>query len=111
MTFEEMKNLPEQEQKRIFSKIKDVRQKAKTVNFSATYKVGAETLARNGGFKLSFAKKLLETFWKRNKAILDVEKSLEIKEIGNQKWLKNPVSGFWYSLRAEKDKFSTLNQG
>ena len=26
-------------------------------------------------------------------------------------WLKNPVSGFWYQLRAEKDRFSTLNQG
>ena len=100
-----------EEHKKGIANYKNERQKAKTVNFSATYKVGAETLARNGGFKLSFAKKLLETFWKRNKAILDVEKSLEIKEIGNQKWLKNPVSGFWYSLRAEKDKFSTLNQG
>ena len=26
-------------------------------------------------------------------------------------WLFNPVSKFWYSLRHEKDKFSTLNQG
>ena len=25
-------------------------------------------------------------------------------------WVKNPVSGFWYSLRYEKDVFSTLNQ-
>ena len=26
-------------------------------------------------------------------------------------WLYNPVSKFWYSLRSDKDKFSTLNQG
>jgi hypothetical protein len=26
-------------------------------------------------------------------------------------WLFNPVSKFWYSLRHDKDKFSTLNQG
>jgi hypothetical protein len=26
-------------------------------------------------------------------------------------WVKNPVNGFWYSLRYEKDIFSTLNQG
>jgi hypothetical protein len=26
-------------------------------------------------------------------------------------WLFNPVSQFWYSLRYEKDRFSTLNQG
>ena len=28
-----------------------------------------------------------------------------------QKWLYNPVSMLWYSLRHEKDRFSTLNQG
>lgn len=90
---------------------KVIRQKAKTVNFSATYKVGAETLSRNSGLKLSEAKKILDIYWKRNKSILDVENSLQIKEIQNQKWLLNPVSKFWYTLRAEKDKFSTLNQG
>jgi hypothetical protein len=26
-------------------------------------------------------------------------------------WLQNPVSKFWYSLRSDKDRFSTLNQG
>jgi hypothetical protein len=26
-------------------------------------------------------------------------------------WLWNPVSKFWYSLRHNKDRFSTLNQG
>jgi hypothetical protein len=26
-------------------------------------------------------------------------------------WVQNPVSGFWYSLRSDKDRFSTLNQG
>ncbi|MNV38782.1 hypothetical protein D3C71_1303450 [compost metagenome] len=26
-------------------------------------------------------------------------------------WLFNPVSELWYSLRYEKDRFSTLNQG
>jgi hypothetical protein len=90
---------------------KEARQKAKVVNFSATYKVGAKTLARNGGFKESFAKKLLEVFWKRNKAILQVEASLNVKTVNRQQWQQNPVNGYWYSLRNEKDKFSTLNQG
>lgn len=89
---------------------KAIRQKAKTVNFSATYKVGAETLSRNSGLKLKEAKKILEIYWKRNKAILDVENSLPVKEVQGQKWLLNPISKFWYSLRADKDKFSTLNQ-
>jgi DNA polymerase I-like protein with 3'-5' exonuclease and polymerase domains len=111
MNFEEMKNLPEEEQKKLFSKLKSIRTKAKMVNFSALYKVGKATLARNSGLKLSEAAKLLKIYWTRNKAILDVENSLKIKEIGDQKWLLNPVSNFWYSLRNDKDKFSTLNQG
>lgn len=90
---------------------KKERQMGKTVNFSATYKVGAETLARNSGLDLKDAKKILRVYWERNKSILQVEKELSVKTVGAQKWLLNPVSGFWYSLRAEKDRFSTLNQG
>lgn len=88
-----------------------IRQKAKVVNFSATYKVGAETLARNMGATLKEAKRILKTYWERNAAILKVEKELTVKQIGQEKWQLNPVSGYWYSLRAEKDRFSTLNQG
>ena len=90
---------------------KSIRHKAKTTNFSATYKVGVPSLARNAGITEKEAKKLLEIYWKRNKAILQVENALEVKQIMGQKWIKNPVSGFWYTLRAEKDRFSTLNQG
>lgn len=90
---------------------KAIRQKAKTANFALTYKCGVATLARQTGLKEREAKKLADTYWKRNKAILDVENELKTKQIGNQKWILNPVSNFWYSLRAEKDKFSTLNQG
>lgn len=90
---------------------KAIRHKAKTTNFSATYKVGYAALARNANISEKEAKKLLEIYWKRNEAILKVEKSLKVKQVYGQKWLQNPVSGFWYTLRAEKDRFSTLNQG
>ncbi len=101
--------LPEDKEK--YGKIKAIRTKAKILNFSATYKVGEKALARNSGMKRQEASKMLATYWMRNKAILDVERSLQIKEINGQRWLLNPVSLFWYSLRTEKDKFSTLNQG
>lgn len=90
---------------------KNVRQKAKTANFALTYKCGVATLMRQTGLKEKEAKKLSEVYWKRNKAILEVEKSLKVKDINEQKWILNPISNFWYSLRTEKDKFSTLNQG
>jgi len=99
------------EDKEKFKEIKDIRHKSKTANFAATYKVGAATLSRNSGLELKKAKKLLDIYWQRNKAILDVEESLQIRMVGAQKWLFNPISKFWYSLRADKDKFSTLNQG
>jgi len=90
---------------------KEYRQKAKTANFALTYKCGIATLVRQTGLKEKQAKLLSDAYWKRNKAILDVKESLKIKTVGNHKWLQNPVSGFWYSLRNDKDKFSTLNQG
>lgn len=99
------------EEKKRFNRLKAIRTKAKITNFSATYKVGAEALARNAGIPLSQAKKLLKIYWERNKAILQVEKECKVISIGMDKWLQNPISKFWYSLRNEKDRFSTLNQG
>lgn len=95
----------------IFSKLKKLRAKAKVVNFSATYKVGADTMSRNSGMTVKESKNLLLIYWERNHSILKVEKSLKVKEAYGHTWLFNPVSKFWYTLRAEKDRFSTLNQG
>ena len=111
MTFEEMCLLPEAEQKALFLRLSAIRHKAKVVNFSATYKIGADALSRNSGLKPPDAKKLLRIYWERNKAILDVERACIVKEIGHKKWLLNPVNKFYYLLRADKDRFSTLNQG
>lgn len=90
---------------------KETRHKAKQGNFALTYKTGIDTLMRTVGLGRKECEKLKNAYWKRNKAILDVENSLRVKDLQGQKWLLNPVSGFWYSLRAEKDRFSTLNQG
>lgn len=94
-----------------YSRLKAIRNKSKITNFSATYKIGAEALSRNANIPLKEARKLLKIYWDRNKAILEVEKECAITEFGGKRWLKNPISGFWYSLRNDKDKFSTLNQG
>ena len=91
--------------------IKALRKAYKVVNYSATYGVGAAKLARETGMKEGDAKKLLDAFWKRNWSIEKVSSQLRVRELFNGMWLKNPVSGFWYSLRSDKDRFSTLNQG
>jgi hypothetical protein len=91
--------------------LKALRKNYKVVNYSATYGVGAPKLARETGMEVSEAKLLLKAFWSRNWSVEAVAKSLQVREVNGGMWLKNPVSGFWYSLRSDKDRFSTLNQG
>ena len=115
MTLEQMKNLSNEEQKALYSKIKEVRNLAKVVNFSGIYGAGPPKIALTTGMPLQQAKKLHKTYWDRNKAVKQVAASFKTKTTyvdgEEQMWLLNPVSGFWYSLRFEKDKFSTGNQG
>ena len=92
-----------------------IRNKAKTVNFAGVYGAGPPKIALTTGMPLQQAQKLHKTYWDRNKAVKQVSKSVKTKTTivdgVEQIWLFNPVSKFWYSLRFEKDKFSTLNQG
>lgn len=88
-----------------------IRNKAKTVNFAGVYGAGPPKIAQTAGMPLEQAQKLHATYWSRNKSVKQVANSCKVKKIEDQMWLYNPVSTFWYSLRFEKDKFSTLNQG
>jgi len=83
----------------------------KVVNYSATYGIGKAKLARDLKASVAFAGDLLQTYWTRNWSIKEIAANTKIKTIKGSMWLLNPVSGFWYSLRYEKDIFSTLNQG
>jgi DNA polymerase I-like protein with 3'-5' exonuclease and polymerase domains len=73
--------------------------------------VGKDKLARETGLSVSDAKKLIEAYWKRNWAVKQLSEDTITKKVNGELWLFNPVSRFWYSLRNEKDIFSTLNQG
>ena len=94
-----------------FKKIKKVRKKFKPVNYSAVYGVGVPKLSRTTGMIPSEAKVLLEAYWDRNWAVKQFAKDQKVKTVAGQMWVRNPVNGFWYTLRYEKDIFSTLNQG
>ncbi len=95
--------------------ITQIRNKAKTVNFAGVYGAGPPKIALTTGMPLQQAQKLHKTYWDRNKSVKQVAASARTKTTTfdgvEQMWLYNPVSGFWYTLRYEKDKFSTLNQG
>ncbi len=84
----------------------------KSTNYAAVYGSGAETLARTSGMSVAQARTSLEGYWKLNwsvKAIADEQ--CVVKDTLGKMWLVNPVNGFAYSLRGEKDRFSTLCQG
>ena len=88
-----------------------LRKNYKVVNYSATYGVGSSTLSRNTGMSKEEATVLLEAFWSRNWSVDKVANTARTRDLFGSMWLLNPVSNFWYSLRSDKDKFSTLNQG
>ena len=95
-----------------FQRLDAMRKGAKTTTYSATYGVGKAKLARTAGISEKEAQELLDAFWELNWAVKKVADGMYVKTLKDgSTWLKNPVSGFYYNLRSDRDKFSTLNQG
>ncbi len=90
---------------------KEIRDIYKEANYSCIYGVGAPKLSRVIGLTVKESKKLIRNYWNRNWSIKHLPKDITTKMVNEQMWLFNPVSEYWYSLRSEKDIFSTLNQG
>jgi hypothetical protein len=93
-------------------KVKNARKAGKVANYACVYGSGAETLSRGSGLDLKTCKTLIEGYWNLNWAVKTIaeEQCVIIDGRGNT-WLVNPVNGFAYSLRSDKDRFSTLCQG
>ena len=95
-----------------FKTLDSIRKMGKSTNYASVYGAGAPTIARSAGVSNSLGKTLFTGYWDLNwavKAIAADQSTFE--DSTGQKWLINPVNGFCYSLRAEKDIFSTLCQG
>ena len=88
-----------------------VRHGAKTANYACTYGAAAPAVSRQADIPMREAEKLVNVYWQRNWAIKEIANDCIVKTVNKQKWLFNPVSKLWYSLRHDKDRFSTLNQG
>lgn len=87
------------------------RKKGKATNYACVYGAGGATVARSADIPVAEGEKLVEAYWKRNWSVKAIAEDQLVKTVNKQKWLFNPVSKLWYSLRYEKDRFSTLNQG
>jgi hypothetical protein len=112
MTLDEMKKLPKSEQEALIAKISKARAIGKSTNYAAVYGSGAETLSRTSGMSVAQAKTSLEGYWKLNWSVKAIaEEQCVITDDRGKTWLVNPINGFAYSLRSDKDRFSTLCQG
>nr|AQM32720.1 DNA polymerase A [uncultured virus] len=92
-------------------KLKPIRDIYKMANYSCIYGVGAAKLADSTGLSVNEAREVIAKYWDRNWSIKQLPNDMIVKTVGQQQWLLNPLNKFWYSIRAEKDIFSTLNQG
>ena len=95
----------------LFKALGKIRKRGKATNYAAVYGAAGATVARSAGITEQEGKDLVEIYWVRNWSVKAVAEAQIVKEVLGDKWLFNPISRLWYSLRAEKDRFSTLNQG
>lgn len=83
----------------------------KSTNYACQYGAGIPTVARTAKCDLQTGARLHKAYWDLNWSIKEIAANTTVKIVDGQMWQQNPVNGFWYSLRTEKDRFSTLCQG
>lgn len=99
-----------QDHKDGIAKVKE-RPMLKTTNYACQYGAGAATIQRSAKCDFKTAERLHKAYWTLNWSIKEVAAHTTVKTIDGQMWQRNPINGFWYSLRNDKDRFSTLCQG
>ena len=103
-------NFTDKIEEKEYKRLKKVRGAAKTTNFAATYGAGGKKIAETLEKPEAFGRKLHKTYWKRNWSIKEVAKNARVKKVRGQAWIFNPTSKYWYFLKADKDRFSAINQ-
>ena len=91
---------------------KKARKMGKACNYASVYGAGGATIARSAGVSKGEGENLHAAYWKLNWSVTAIaEDQTTFTDSRGGMWLINPINGFCYSLRAEKDIFSTLCQG
>lgn len=111
MNLDEMKSLPPERQKELFLKLDQVRAAGKATNYACQYSAGVATIARTAKVSDKIAKKLHKGYWELNWTIEKIASLMKVKSTSFGTWQQNPINKMWYSLRTDKDRFSTLVQG
>ena len=123
VTLEEIGKVPEdfqfildsfktdEEKTELHDKLDKKRHSGKQTNYSSMYGIGKDKLAKELKITTKESAKLIDAYWIKNKCVRIFSESCETKTVGGQLWVKNPLNNYYYSLRSNKDIFSTINQG
>lgn len=123
ISFEEIGDVPEnfqfildtyttdEEKQEFHDKLDKKRHSGKSTNYSSMYGIGKDKLGRDLGITTRESGKLIDAYWIKNKCVRTFSESCETKTVNGQLWVKNPLNNYYYSLRSNKDIFSTVNQG
>lgn len=75
------------------------------------YGAGAAAVARGAEVPLSVGQKIVTAYRELNWSIDKIAKAQKTKKTSHGTYQLNPFNGFWYHLKSDKDRFSTLVQG
>lgn len=98
------------EEEKVHSALALIRHGGKGCNYAATYGAKGPTIARSAGVSEETGEILYDAYWERNWSLTAIANECIVKNSRGMKWLWNPVARLWLWLKAEKDRFSTLNQ-
>lgn len=93
-------------------KVSEARQQGKTAGYAVAYGGMPASIARGAGVSMEVAESLYDAYWELNWSIKAVaEEQVIIKCSRGLNWLVNPLNGFLYNIRSDKDVWNTLCQG
>lgn len=100
----------ENEKTEKYKEIHKKRSIAKTAGFGLLYGAYPPKISESTKLPIKEAENLFNAYWEMNKSVKQAAEDFKRKRVNNQDWVYNPVSGFWLSLRNEKDIFNLINQ-
>lgn len=88
------------------------RSDAKPVNYLSVYGGSWKALQIQTGWDRKRCEDAINSYWELNWSVKSIaEEQVVITDKKGLQWLVNPINGHCYSVRSEKDYFSTLAQG
>lgn len=92
--------------------VAEARSQGKTASYAVAYGGMPASIASGAGVSMDVAERLYDAYWKLHWSIKAVtEEQVLIEDSRGLKWLINPVNGFLYNIRSDKDIWNTLCQG